>query len=754
MKFLPFTDLLNSDPANIAILSTYQLEPDFFERQLLRCTTLAKARRILIFLDARQWYDLLREDTPARSLNWRYLVVPVHRSQGVFHPKLNLLLYENGGQVQCGSNNLTRSGCSSNLELLNAFTLGGENEHEDAKRLAQEAFGFFQRVCDDAEDEPAKIGRKWLEEAASCFSWLTNPTPTSESRKIKLLHTYDGSLWDRLAATLDATPPSRLLVISPFHDLDGEMFKRVQRRWPKCHIEVLVQQQITNLPVKALEKFKTSVSLSEVLNSKRRLHAKLVAWESEIETGCIAGSANFTTAAFDARNVETCLIMSDAGEVIRSLFDKGLSKRPIRFEDFEPGTEQEPGPDESQAANLRLTSAVLLAGGQLRVSYKARLPEKPASLRVAIRTPGEPFFRAFASVYLKDAATTTVSIPPAVLGDAYGTILASLVAEFPDHQESSPPIWVIQEQRLTHEPSGEGSSAVERKVKETGEGLTEILEEIGKRDGAAAVIEYLRCTDIRFNDGSGGLTVGRRFRLRARDPFQSDVAPEWLIQLASETDNLADAIRDFVERHEKRRLRKHAKKGNINGMENFLDIFTALIRLLYVYYQQSLAIREKGTVTQGQSTGYYGQNEKQKAKMFVTQGQLIGQVCTFIEIATGGIDTDDDWCEGFLVAVAENLNNAQLLAEVASTLNFAGEIKSALMIVQKIRFVPNEQVRYGSSPQRPSDCLPTMSKLVKDTFAAVGIAEPSKKEILTALEQYRMFTEQELAGFRNELEHR
>lgn len=747
MKFLSFTDLLDSEPANIAILSTYQLEPDFFERQLLRCTTLAKARRILIFLDARQWYDLLRQDTPARSLNWRYLVIPVHRPQGAFHPKLNLLLYENGGQVQCGSNNLTRSGCSSNLELLNAFTLGGENEHEDAKHLAQAAFRFFQRVCDDAEDEPAKIGRKWLEETLSCFPWLAEPIPASDSRKIDLIHTYDGSLWDRLAKKLDADPPSRLLVISPFHDVDGDMFKRVQRRWPKCQVEILVQQQITTLPVTALEKLKKSFSLSELRNSKRRLHAKLVAWESGRETGCLVGSANFTTAAFDARNVETCLIMSDAAELTRSLFDKDLSKRPIAFDDFEPGTEQEPGVEESQPVNLRLTSAILLEGGELRVSYKTRLPTKPTSLRVAIRTPGEPFPRAFASVSIKETATTSVSVPPAVLSDAHGTILASLIAEFADHQESSPPIWVIQEHRLTHEPSGEGSSSAERKVKETGEGLTEILEEIGKRDGIAAVIEYLRRTDIRFNDGSGGISIGRRFRLRAHDPFQPDVAPEWLIQLANETDDLADAIQDFVERHENRRLRKHAKKGNINGMENFLDIFTALVRLLYVYYLRSMAIKEKAVAGQGQSTGYYGKNEKKKERMFVTQGQLIGQVSTFIEIATGGIDTDDDDCDGFLLAVADNLNNAQLLAEVANTLNFAGEIRAALMIVQMVRF------KFVSPPpKRPNEALPTLAKLVKDTFAAVGIGEPSHREILTALEQYRMFTEQELAGFRDELE--
>jgi hypothetical protein len=752
MKYLSFADLLDSEPANIAILSTYQLDPDFFERQLLRCTALAKARRILVFLDASQWYNLLRQDTPSRSLNWRYLVVPVHRSQGVFHPKLNLILSEQGGQVQCGSNNLTRSGCSSNLELLNAFAFGGEGDHQEAIHLAKEAFTFFKHVCDDAEEESAKIARKWLEEAAASFPWLAQPLPASEGRSVKLIHTYEGSLWDRLSATLDATSPTNLLVISPFHDQDCEMFKRVQQRWPNCQVEVLVQQQITNLPVKTLEKLKASVSLSELRNSKRRIHAKLVAWEAESGSGCLVGSANFTTAAFDARNVEACLVMSDAADLVGSLFDKDLPKRAIAFEDFEPGSEQEPGTGEFKATNLRLTSALLLGEGQLRVSYKTRLPVKPTSLRVAIRTPGEHLPRAFASLPIKETGTATVSVPPAVLGDAHGTILATLVAELPDHREESAPIWVIQEHRLTHEPSGEGSSSAGQKVKETGEGLTEILEEIGKRDGISAVIEYLRHTDIRFNDGSGGFAMGRRFRLRLHDPFHPDVAPEWLINLTSEASDLAEAIQDFVERHERRRLRKHAKNGNINGMENFLDIFTAMIRLLYVYFLRSLAMKDKKAAQHTQFSSQYGKNVEKKEKLLVSQGQLIGHVCTFIEIATGGIETDHDSCNGYLLAVSENLNDDALLQEVSITANFAGEIRAALLMIQKVRFVPNEQVQYGPSPKRPSECLSMLSKKVRDTFAEVGLAEPSNKDVLAALEQYRLFNDKEMAEFRIELE--
>src|SRR3954466_8562435 len=153
MKFLDFTSLLETEPASLAALSTFQFDPDFFERRLLRSTALVKARRILVFMDAGEWSKLLRQDVPARLLNRRYLVVPVLPPRGVFHPKLNLFVREDGGQVQCGSNNLTRSGCTSNLELLNSFTVTLDESGEEAVRLAQEAYAFFRRACEDADPE-------------------------------------------------------------------------------------------------------------------------------------------------------------------------------------------------------------------------------------------------------------------------------------------------------------------------------------------------------------------------------------------------------------------------------------------------------------------------------------------------------------------------------------------------------------------------------------------------------------------------
>lgn len=75
MKYLDCFSMLESEPAYLALFSTFQFDPDFFERRLLRCETLKRARRIAVLMDASQWQDLLNRDVRARWLNRRYLVL-------------------------------------------------------------------------------------------------------------------------------------------------------------------------------------------------------------------------------------------------------------------------------------------------------------------------------------------------------------------------------------------------------------------------------------------------------------------------------------------------------------------------------------------------------------------------------------------------------------------------------------------------------------------------------------------------------
>ena len=221
MTYLDFTTLLEGDPAYLALFSTFQFDPDFFERRLLKCPALKKARRIAVFMDASQWQALVQTDTASRWMNRRYFVVPIRRNHGVFHPKLSLLLTDQGGQLLCGSNNLTRSGCSSNLELLNSIPFEFASEETQGPLLAQETLKFFTRASEDTDEEVGRIVRQWLAEAQQRYPW-PQPAGISE-RSVRLVHTYDGPILDQISETVSVSEPGEIFVVSPFHDADGQI---------------------------------------------------------------------------------------------------------------------------------------------------------------------------------------------------------------------------------------------------------------------------------------------------------------------------------------------------------------------------------------------------------------------------------------------------------------------------------------------------------------------------------------------------
>ena len=333
-------------------------------------------------MDASQWQALVQADTASRWMNRRYLVVPIRRNLGVFHPKLSLLLTDQGGQMLCGSNNLTRSGCSSNLELLNSIPFNFASEEAQGPFLAQETLKFFARASEDTDEEVGRIVRKWLADARQRYPW-PQPAGISE-RSVRLVHTYDGPILDQISELVSVSEPREIFVVSPFHDADGQICREIADRWPKAQVELLVQQRYTALPVDAL-RIMPAVRLAEILDTPRRVHAKLFAWRGKAGSGCLVGSANFTSAAFQGRNVEAGLLISDARSLIDKLFDSDLSKQQVPLDDFEPGDEQAPEAEEWTQPPISISSAVLDEFGRLTVVFQNRLSEPIKRLRLTLR---------------------------------------------------------------------------------------------------------------------------------------------------------------------------------------------------------------------------------------------------------------------------------------------------------------------------------------------------------------------------------
>jgi hypothetical protein len=723
MEFLDFCQLLEAAPASFAAMSTFDFNPDFFEHRLLRATALAKARRIVVFMDAGQWAKLVRDEPSARLLNRRYLVVPVRPAKGVFHPKLHLLVREDGGQVLCGSNNLTRAGCTGNLELLNSFTIGGEVEDPATVQLARDAFGFFRKACEAAGNEPARVARVWLDELAGQTPWLMANVRSDTKPPIQLLHTYDGSLWDRVVAEVGDMPPKKCLIVSPFYDRDAALMQRLQKVWPKCEIQIVAQHKTSNLPAKALKKCGPNVQLAVLQTPARRLHAKLLAWETSRGTGCLVGSANFTTAALDGRNVETCLLVRDPGSSISELFGKDVRTKPKAFDEFEVGLEQEPSPEESGEGSLWVESAVLSADQTLRVTYGHTLNPAPKSLRLHLWAINEERERKSLPLPRQSRCVHAFELADETLRGCHLAMLASIVADNDDGKCESSPTWVVQEDHLTHEASGEHKPSNASIVQETGWGLVEMLDQIAEQDGIAAMIEYLRQLNVRFDAGG---RQGRGFGsslLRRRDPFRPDVVPVWKRQESADAENLKKAIFECIDRHEKKVLLRHARLGNINGMRNFVDVLKMIVRLLYIRHTEGL----------------------------VPRGRVIGYLLDHVQIAVHGIEKGDEVGDGFLFSVYDNLQDPDTIQEACDEERFLANVFAAFTLLQRIRFDPNETSVYGKVATRPGETLHTQRDRLIEAVEEIGLELPSQEEVLDALRDYEMFSEEELSAFSKEM---
>ena len=158
-----FAKVFEKAKAEIAILSTYDFDPLYFENRLLRKNTLNEARRILIFMDQHCYEQVGKGEVVSRYLNERYLLVPVKNNRGVFHPKLHLLIGHNGARVICGSNNLTQAGSIHNLELFNVLHID-VSDGIPTNVLAFEALNFFNHCINLAEGAAGSIAKKWLDE--------------------------------------------------------------------------------------------------------------------------------------------------------------------------------------------------------------------------------------------------------------------------------------------------------------------------------------------------------------------------------------------------------------------------------------------------------------------------------------------------------------------------------------------------------------------------------------------------------------
>jgi hypothetical protein len=704
MEPVDYCAWFDARPAEVAILSTFNFDPAFFEYRLLqRSKALANARRILVLMDAGQFRLLLAEGRPARWLNRRYLVVPIEKPCGVFHPKLHLLVGTTGADVICGSNNLTAPGCTGNVELANRVPVPVEDGRpaRATAHLARKAYRFFERCLEYGVSDARDLAAQWIGELKMEFDWLGADVVDDPSPDIDLVHTLNGGNWPALDTLANGEEPARLTIVSPFYDPDLALLGRVRQQWPTCRVEIYAQNGDGNRPASKLPETCPGAVVFDLEWDNRALHAKLIAWQVGESVECLVGSANFTTAAWDRRNIEACLRLRNVGRQIDKLFGTGVRCRPILPTEFCPSREEPPDAESVQPDDRPLiTSACLNADSILRVHFINPLHLYTEALVLELwdwKRKGPVATERVRSHPKGDAA---MLVKPELLADCHGALTVCLTALVGNERRQGVPCWVIQQGSLTRQAGGERPDSLRRQIEETGQGLTIHLDELLREAKIDEVIEYLRNLRIAFDDGmSQG--AGHAWRRNVHDPFRADAPPDWLARIpGTRREDLWAAIEDFADRHETYCLRRHARRGNLNGMRNFLDVFLTLCGLLWHFYKLQLVPEP-------------------------WQGpRVISPLCRFVDHAIA-----------YLAMLMENQRgNPERVRRACAEENFAGHLRAALLIAQRVRWEAPEREAEPS----PLRCLPTEVEDLAAGLSSICAGPISAESTRAALERYEI----------------
>jgi len=219
MTPLDLLDAFDGTTAKIALVATYEFDPLFFERHVLRKRGFAAAERILVLMDAGRYQELLSEGLPVWGFNRRYLVAPVDRHPFVFHPKLYLLIGERRVTGVVGSTNCTNAGIAFNVELCSTFSAEWTGDTlNPAFFTLRQIFAALRGFAADAPDFKTTLQKEFFAQAEGFHPWLGEGVELENRFPLELLNSQTHPLWPHVKQRLKNQTVRKIAVFAPFYE--------------------------------------------------------------------------------------------------------------------------------------------------------------------------------------------------------------------------------------------------------------------------------------------------------------------------------------------------------------------------------------------------------------------------------------------------------------------------------------------------------------------------------------------------------
>lgn len=560
------------------VVCTYTFDPRFFEEYCLERLASLNNGNLTVMLDRGVYEKVLTgpESYRPKRANLRYLLHPV-AARGVFHPKIFLFAGANRGRLIVGSANATRAGITSNAELVGCYDYE-EGKAEEFLPLFRSAFAF---LAEAARRSPSEQLTRNLEDMLRGAPWLAAAEGHEESGDFALLHNLAVPLWDQIRAGV-APPVDAVHVVSRYFDRRPSILDQVIEDLRPRKIRIYTQNGVTNMTPAWLEHHSFKSGLTEIMLASyadeaqhaQPLHGKGVIIEKGGDRVFAFGSANFTSAALlnaaSTGNVETLILLRPACNASldpAAVFDpRGGAVRLTRGSDLVSARDED---EQFRSAGhfIELTEVILT---DKLLTVEAEVPDGVSKLMVSLSSTSE--FKATIPLSRQFEDTYACILPDEVLRrlDRVSTT-ARLTGVLPDDVavDSNPVLVTNLLDINTNRPVRR-----ERHIRDAQQNAAQffsVLRDLLRGQDEQALLAFLNHCDI-------PVTLEPRSRIF---PGQQPVWDGGAGMRSLGERNLKvyatlhEAALGFFDRHHKRLLR-HARELDVDGIANFLHIFLAM----------------------------------------------------------------------------------------------------------------------------------------------------------------------------------
>lgn len=296
-----------------SVASTFGIDFDAYESIVLPRLRGAGCRNNIVIPDSRMVTHALDGASALPRHAGQLYTVNGASAKGVFHPKLFLQFGRRGARLIVSSANLTASGLAGNLELVGALACDETDTGE--QQLIAQAWAYVSQLIDDRQ-QGTTGQRNWM---LARTPWLQRATPASgliglaDGTQAALLTTDEPTSIGVRFAEMVREPVTRLIVISPYWDMDLVALKLLVGQLNPAEISILLDPDCKVFPKHALSGL-APLRLYSTGDFRRGrfIHAKAVIAQTTSADHVLIGSANCTKHALGAdgfvpTNEEVCL---------------------------------------------------------------------------------------------------------------------------------------------------------------------------------------------------------------------------------------------------------------------------------------------------------------------------------------------------------------------------------------------------------------------------------------------------------------